>query len=174
MLLKLVEYITVLSDCRLQIDKGLIIFFYSYLIVGRIHYFAHLNACRCRQLLTCFSEFRSHEPRGLRLSSKRQVTGSKVICGLLWNTRRTIVSTRMREWGEAVLFQSLFFVIFVDISSFCLRVFFYFFFYYQTYDLQPATCDPQPATCNPRPATCDPRPATCDLQPATRDPRPAN
>ena len=164
MLLKLVEYITVLSDCRLQIDKGLIIFFYSYLIVGRIHYFAHLNACRCRQLLTCFSEFRSHEPRGLRLSSKRQVTGSKVICGLLWNTRRTIVSTRMREWGEAVLFQSLFFIIFVDISSFCLRVFSIFF----------SIINLQPATRNLRPAACDPQPVTCDLRPATRDPRPAN
>ena len=33
--------------------------------------------------------------------SKRQVTGSKV------NTRRTIVSTTMREWGEAVPFHFL-------------------------------------------------------------------
>ena len=39
MLLKLVKLTTVPSDRKLKRDKGPIIFFYSYLVVGRIHHF---------------------------------------------------------------------------------------------------------------------------------------
>ena len=97
MLLKLVEQTAVRSDRKLKTDKGLIIFFYSYLVVGRIHHFR----------TTAHTLFIALFSRTVWFASLLKVSSYR-LKSLLCNTRRTIVSTSMREQEEAVLFHFLF------------------------------------------------------------------